>query len=323
MSSPVVAPRAVPVSGRTVALFGGAVVTLAVAFVVAPRLLAGTSTGTGYADRGALAVAFGEAFTGYWRSGAPELPPRLEQVVEYWFRYHVVKAVVAAALLAVLAVLAVRLWRACARGTAPGNGRAGRITSGAGAVAATVLAAASALLVMANIQGAVAPFASLLPLLNGSRDPELAGALGQVREQLADPPAAGCVPALGVMVDDFSRYHLAMAVIAAAWRCCWPSSPRWRGAGSPPPARTTGAGGVAGGLRVAGLLLGTARLRGGRGQHGHRLGRRPGTARAVRGRLVTPGGHGGPDGPRSAREHLREEIVQAPRQPGDLLLQRQ
>ncbi|MEU2632030.1 hypothetical protein, partial [Kitasatospora sp. NPDC007106] len=214
MSSPVVAPRAVPVSGRTVALFGGAVVTLAVAFVVAPRLLAGTSTGTGYADRGALAVAFGEAFTGYWRSGAPELPPRLEQVVEYWFRYHVVKAVVAAALLAVLAVLAVRLWRACARGTAPGNGRAGRITSGAGAVAATVLAAASALLVMANIQGAVAPFASLLPLLNGSRDPELAGALGQVREQLADPPAAGRVPALGVMVDDFSRYHLAMAVIA-------------------------------------------------------------------------------------------------------------
>jgi hypothetical protein len=72
--------------------------------------------------------------------------------------------------------------------------------------------------VMANIQGAVAPFASLFPLLtDGTPDADLAGPLAQARQQLAGSHRTGgyTPPALDAMVSDFARYHAAMAVVAA------------------------------------------------------------------------------------------------------------
>jgi hypothetical protein len=67
---------------------------------------------------------------------------------------------------------------------------------------------------MANIQGAMAPFASLLPLsMDGLSDVILA----QARQQLADTHATGgfTPPALDAMVGDFAWYHAALAVEAA------------------------------------------------------------------------------------------------------------
>jgi hypothetical protein len=72
--------------------------------------------------------------------------------------------------------------------------------------------------VMANIQGAVAPFASLLPLLEGGTpDPDLAGMMAQARRQLAGSHRTSgyTPPALDMIVSDFARYHAALAVVAA------------------------------------------------------------------------------------------------------------
>jgi hypothetical protein len=67
---------------------------------------------------------------------------------------------------------------------------------------------------MANAQGAVAPFASLLPMLvDRPADGPLADTLGQVRQRLGAGDRTA--PAVDVMVRDFARYHEAMVVIAA------------------------------------------------------------------------------------------------------------
>jgi hypothetical protein len=75
-----------------------------------------------------------------------------------------------------------------------------------------MLALFSLATVMANIQGAVAPFASLLPMVMEGAP---ADTVGQIRRGLADYPGAGgrSHAALEVMISDFARYHAAMAVI--------------------------------------------------------------------------------------------------------------
>lgn len=161
---------------------------LVAAFVLAPGPLAGTVPG-------GLGPALHASFEEYWRADQRD---HLQTVVDYWFRYHVFKGAIAALLLAVLVVLGVLITRAFVRSGGPGRAAAGITVGLLGLVA---LAA-----VMANVQGAVAPFASLLPMLQGDT-------LTEVAPQLvagAHPPAA-----VGEMVDDFARYHVAMALIAA------------------------------------------------------------------------------------------------------------
>ncbi|WP_222595239.1 hypothetical protein [Nocardia ninae] len=185
---------------------------LVVAFVAAPGKVAANGSSESFGDESSLRAALRVAFVEYWSSGDRDFPPALSDVVDYWFRYHVVKALIAAVLLVVLVALAVLLWRAFLRGTrnSPALASAGGLV--------TLLALASSVLVMANIQGAVAPFSALLPMLTtGAPDGPLADTLDQIRLQLADSLSAGgrTPPALDVMISDFARYHLAMAVIAA------------------------------------------------------------------------------------------------------------
>ncbi|MEU4623894.1 hypothetical protein AB0G04_28460 [Actinoplanes sp. NPDC023801] len=182
-------------------------VLLPVAFVVAPPLVAGGR----FTGERELAGAFGSAFTGYWRSGGGTFTPELRELIDYWMRYHLVKAVTAGILLVVLTVLGVRLWGAFARAGRLGPAR--RAALAAGGTFVTVFALFSLGLVMANVQGMIAPFASLLPLLtDGSPGGPEAAALEQVRQGLA---AGSASPALTVLIEDFARYHVAMAVIAA------------------------------------------------------------------------------------------------------------
>ncbi|MEV4281915.1 hypothetical protein [Actinoplanes xinjiangensis] len=166
-------------------------VVLAGAFVAVPPLLAPRRS------EAALTGAVRDAVAEYWLSGAREFPPALAGLVEYWTGYHLIKAVTAGLLLIVLVVLAVR---------------AGRRPALASLAAVPALFAAA--LVMANVQGALAPFASLLPMAVGGGAPS---ALEPARENLAGSLASGAspAPAVEVMVADFAYYHVAMVVIAA------------------------------------------------------------------------------------------------------------
>ncbi|MER7335253.1 MULTISPECIES: hypothetical protein [unclassified Micromonospora] len=191
-------------------------VALVAAFVVAPPTLAASRSGGGFVYKRDLTEALREAFVSYWNSGDRAFSPALAGVVDYWFRYHVAKAVIAAILLIVLVALGVLVWKAFLR--AGGLGAGGRAALASAGVLVTMLALFSLAAVMANVQGAAAPFASLLPMLAVDKtDGELADTLDQVRQRLAGSRGAGdhTPPALDVMVSDFSRYHVAMAVVSA------------------------------------------------------------------------------------------------------------
>lgn len=191
-------------------------VALVAAFVVAPSTLAASGSGGGLGDKRTLTEALREAFVGYGRSGDRDFSPDLQRVIDYWFRHHVAKAVIAATLLIVLVALGVLLWKAFSRAGALGAGR--RAVLASAGVLVTMLALLSLITVMANVQGAAAPFASLLPMLRVSAtDGELADTLDQVRQRLTDSLSRGdqSPPALEVMISNFSRYHVALAVVGA------------------------------------------------------------------------------------------------------------
>lgn len=188
-------------------------VVLAAAFVCAPRVLAGTRPGFGHLDQQRLADEFEAAFVGYWASGDARYSPGLHDLVDYWCRYHVAKAVIAVLLLVTLAALGARVWRAARM--ADGAATMRRVGIAGAGILATALALFSLVLVMANLQGAVAPFSSLLSTLPVDEpDGPLADEVSQIQRQLASSSANGS-PVLTTMVEDFSRYHLAMAVISA------------------------------------------------------------------------------------------------------------
>ncbi|WP_326764370.1 hypothetical protein OG978_07060 [Streptomyces sp. NBC_01591] len=190
-------------------------VALVPAFIFAPGPLAASMSGGGFGDQRILSDSLSESFVDYWSSGDRDFSPDLERVVDYWLHYHVVKAVIAATLLAVLTTLGVLLWRAFLRaGEFAAGGRTALASAG---VVVTALALFSLAAVMANIQGAIAPFSSLLSMLPMyAAHGELADTLDQVRQRLADYPNSGdrTPPAIEVMVSDFSRYHAVMAVAA-------------------------------------------------------------------------------------------------------------
>ncbi|WP_157018151.1 tat (twin-arginine translocation) pathway signal sequence [Cryptosporangium arvum] len=145
--------------------------TLVVAFVVVPGWVAGSG-----ADD-----SFRPAFVAWWRSGSGDLSPELARIVDHWFRYHVVKGLLAALLLAVLIALGRRVTRWAL-------------------VPVVALGAVALAAVMANVQGAVAPFASLFPLLSADDRRAPAAALrAGIRS-----------PALERMIDGYTAYHAAM-----------------------------------------------------------------------------------------------------------------
>ena len=179
-------------------------VALVVAFVVAPGLLASDAATADLRSEGHLVGAFRSGFVTYWGSGERNFDQGLQRVVDYWFRYHMAKGVLAGALLVVLVALAVLIWRAFLR--THGLRAAGLAVSG---VLSTALAVVSLAAVMANVHGMAAPFGSLLPMLFGAPAGPLDGTLGQIRQQLADGQPS---PPLEVITDDYVLFHAVMAV---------------------------------------------------------------------------------------------------------------
>lgn len=191
-------------------------VLLVAAFLFAPRPLAGRwSGGGGVRDQRDLVERLSVAFADSWSSGGRKLSPDMERLVHFWLHYHVVKAVAAALLLIVLYALAVLLWKTFLR--ADGRGAGARAALASAGTAASALALFALATVMANVQGALAPFASLLSLLPvHAPSAELAAVLDQVAQRLADHPENGDAtpPVLGMMIGDFARYHAVMAAAA-------------------------------------------------------------------------------------------------------------
>ncbi|WP_371401670.1 hypothetical protein OHA10_27545 [Kribbella sp. NBC_00662] len=184
-----------------------ATTALVVAFVLAPAALASTRATSGLGSEANLIATFRSAFVGYWQTGKADFGPELQPVVDYWFRYHVAKALLAAALLIALIALGSLSWRAFLR--VGGLRAAALAVSG---VLSTALAVVSLAAVMANIHGMAAPFGALLPMLFGAPKASagpLPDALAQVRQQLADGQSS---PALEMIRSDYVKFHAVMAV---------------------------------------------------------------------------------------------------------------
>lgn len=201
-------------SGRKIAALIAAAAVFSAAFVLAPPMLT-TRPGEGYANQGALVETVRANFVEYWNSGVESFTPGLQSAVDYWQRYHIAKAVIAVILLTVLLSLGRALWMSFVNAGPLTAGKKLAFVSAGGLV--TLLALFSSVLVMANVQGVVAPFSSLISMLPVAQtDGALGDTVGQVRQQLAQSTATGNQqsPALELMISDFARYHLAMAVIA-------------------------------------------------------------------------------------------------------------
>jgi hypothetical protein len=184
---------------------------LAAGFILAPRAL----SGAGQTSEHTLSAAASQAFTAYWQSGRPSYPPALADLVAYWCRYHLLKAGFAVALTIALCWLALIVWHSLLRAGHPRPAATGAAVVSGSAV--TAMAFGSVLVVMADIQGALAPFSSLMSLLPvGQGDPALTASAGQIHHDLAEHDAVPRTPAtLDAIIDDFQRYHAVLTAQAA------------------------------------------------------------------------------------------------------------
>jgi len=183
-------------------LTSGAIALLLAVFLV-PFHLASAWPG-GYPDVAALSDQMSVAFVHYWHTGTAS---DLAGPVDYWARFHLLKALLTVLLLMVLIPLGGRIWSAYRHTARPAR----RLVIGvAGVVHATATGLAVVVLV-ANIQGAIAPLSSALGLMPlGGPDPALASTVGQVRHALATGQQSA---ALDALVRDYARYHAALAAV--------------------------------------------------------------------------------------------------------------
>jgi hypothetical protein len=208
--------RSAGVPGRALAILTALAVALVLAFVFAPPMLAANASESGLSDRRELVRTANGAFIEYWRSGDRAFTPGMQRLVDYWFRFHVAKAAITAVLLIVLIALCVLLWKAFLSAGRLGAGKAAAFASAG--VLVTILVVVSVVALVANVQGAVAPFTSVLTLLPvGTSRGRLGDTFQQVRQRLAEYRSTGhqTSPALHMMIDDNVRYHVAVVVMAS------------------------------------------------------------------------------------------------------------
>ncbi len=200
--------RLTPASGPLARL--GATATLLCAFVfIAPFPVASTWSGGAYPQLRSLQDAVSTGLVGFWASGGDQVNNPLAPVAEFWFRFHLVKAVLAAALLVAAVLLLIRVWRAAA--DAPGRGR--RWAFALIGVVTTSLATLALLVLVANVQGAVAPLSSVLGVLPlTAPSGQLADTVGQIRHSLALGEQS---PAGDALLHDFTVYHAVMVALGA------------------------------------------------------------------------------------------------------------
>ena len=217
---------------RTIALWSGWAALAVVAFVVVPPLLMPvTRNDVDLPSRARQGV------TAMWSGDSADPSPSLQALLDGWRDYHLVKALFAALALAALGRLTLALWRSWSAHPGPIR-RLLRLLAGG---ASAALALFAALLVLANIQGALAPLASLvslLPPVDGTSGTAVGDGYGQALAALsADLAAANpgehataASAATAATVEDFASFHLSLAVMAGllAVGLCGAAGALWR-----------------------------------------------------------------------------------------------
>jgi hypothetical protein len=192
-------------------LWAAVVLTPAVFFVPA-----GLVSRRGYSGERDLVAASESAFLRADMSVPVADSHALAELTSLWREFHVVKAVIAGLLVLALVGLAATVRRRVE--AAEGGRRRWPLLSAYGVVVVWLLGALTVLL--ANVQGAVAPFASVASLLPaGQGSGELEGVLSQLRRAVAAgaaSPIRGIAPQL---LPDFTLYHAVFAVLAAVTGC--------------------------------------------------------------------------------------------------------
>jgi len=197
-------PTLAPVPHRRPLLLAAGAVALLLTVFLVPFRLASAWPG-GYPDINALSEQMSAAFVRYWHTAADS---DLAGPVDYWARFHILKAILAALLMVALVTLGARIWTAYSHAVRLGR----RLVLGVAGVVHAAVMVLALLVLVANIQGAVAPLSSALGLMPLSNpDPALAGTLVQVRDALATGEHS---VALDALVQDYARYHLTLAVVA-------------------------------------------------------------------------------------------------------------
>lgn len=177
---------------------------LVVAFFVLPGTVARVWSSADGITTGNLAEKVGAAFSQWWLSAAAPLTPNMDAVVTFWGVFHVTKALVTVALVVALALTGAQVWQAYARA----SGRASRAWTAVAGIVGAPLAPLMLLILMANIQGAIAPLSSvmgLVPMDGSVRE------VAQVREHFS---AGTTTAVLDALVSDFRTYHLVVVVTA-------------------------------------------------------------------------------------------------------------
>lgn len=183
---------------------------LTVAAVVAPSRLASVWAGVEYGTATDLADAISMGFIHFWSTRDVTFGHDLDQVVRYWGHFHFIKSGFAAILLVVLIRLAQRMARAYVHARDRRRGFLG----GAAGVFVTGWMLLALVVLVANVQGAVAPLSSALSLLPlGTSDPVLTATTTEVRIALTE---GAHLPILSVLVNDFILYHAVMAALGIA-----------------------------------------------------------------------------------------------------------
>ncbi|MBM6399304.1 hypothetical protein [Phycicoccus sonneratiae] len=248
-------------TGRPHLLAGAAAVaTLAVLLVPA-----GLVALRGFRGEAALGAAARSAVVGADPARPVADSAALAELVAAWREFHLVKALLAGLLVLLLVALASTVGRRVAAAT--GRRRRWTLLSAYGAVLAWLLAALTVLL--ANLQGAAAPLASVASFLPPGRS---TGELGEAQERmtaaLGGGPRGTVGGVAGDLLVDFTRYHAVFAVLAAVTGVVLTTLAaravlrRWRRRGAAPVAEPTwpvraAAYGAAGGLF---LLLAAANV---------------------------------------------------------------
>ncbi|MGC0334263.1 hypothetical protein RKD23_007253 [Streptomyces sp. SAI-170] len=243
----VVTPR------RRIGLLTATSAALTAAFFVVPNALTGNGVDIDNVD-----TSFRRGMVAYWDSGSQDFPGQLEATVTFWFRFHLVKAGVSALLLVAVVALGAVLWRQSRRSA--DDDRRGRLRLVPPGALVVLLGPFALVALVANLQGAAAPFASLLPMLTGGgTDDDLATTLTEIRHQLADHPAGRHSPALTAMISDFAVYHAVLAAMAAvlALALAGTGAALWRRHKATPDARPRRAlkAGITASVVLAGLVL--------------------------------------------------------------------
>lgn len=164
--------------------------------------LLGSGSGVGIAD---LPHVVATEFTQWQVSGKATPPALLDAAAHAWGAFHAVKACASLVLLIALGMVGRHLWRAWTRDLTPGGVA---VVAAAGAwVAAS--AAVAGVVVVANLQGAIAPLSSLLSVAPSAAPSAAAEIASEIR--------AGTVgAATATLIADFRLYHAAFAGAALA-----------------------------------------------------------------------------------------------------------